>query len=105
MPRLVGGRHRYRPRPVRDALRGDGTELFSAELTMLPQSTIPVDGSEARKVLQVIEMLDDLEDVQSVCRTSTSPKRSRPRRSSGKLEQRHVVAAGGFLKQPGTLRR
>ena len=51
---------------VRDALRGDGTELFSAELTMLPQSTIPVDGSEARKVLQVIEMLDDLEDVQSV---------------------------------------
>ena len=33
---------------------------------MLPQSTIPVDGSEARKVLQVIEMLDDLEDVQSV---------------------------------------
>ena len=62
-----GGRHRsHRPRPVRDALRGDGTELFSAELTMLPQSTIPVDGSEARKVLQVIEMLDDLEDVQSV---------------------------------------
>jgi YebC/PmpR family DNA-binding regulatory protein len=51
---------------VRDALRADGTELFSAELTMLPQSTIPVDGAEARKVLQVIETLDDLEDVQSV---------------------------------------
>lgn len=51
---------------VRDAIRGAGIEVFSAELTMLPQSTIPVDGSEARKVLQLIEGLEDLEDVQSV---------------------------------------
>ena len=51
---------------VRDGLRNEGTELFSAELTMLPQSTIPVDGGEARKVLQVIETLEDLEDVQNV---------------------------------------
>jgi transcriptional/translational regulatory protein YebC/TACO1 len=33
---------------------------------MLPQSTIPVDGGEAKKVLQLIEALDDLEDVQNV---------------------------------------
>jgi YebC/PmpR family DNA-binding regulatory protein len=51
---------------VRDALRSGGIELFSAELTMLPQSTIPVDGGEARKVLQLIEGLEDLEDVQNV---------------------------------------
>jgi YebC/PmpR family DNA-binding regulatory protein len=51
---------------VRDALRASGTDIFSAELTMLPQSTIPVDGGEARRVLQLIEALDDLEDVQSV---------------------------------------
>ncbi len=51
---------------VRDAVRADGVEIFSAELTMLPQSTIPVDGSEAKKVLQLIEALDDLEDVQAV---------------------------------------
>ena len=51
---------------VRDALRAAGIEIFSAELTMLPQSTIPVDGGEARRVLQLIEALDDLEDVQSV---------------------------------------
>ncbi len=51
---------------VRDSLREAGVEVFSAELTMLPQSTIPVDGGEARKVLQLIEALDDLEDVQSV---------------------------------------
>jgi YebC/PmpR family DNA-binding regulatory protein len=51
---------------VRDAIRSGGIEVFSAELTMLPQSTIPVDGGEARKVLQMIEALEDLEDVQNV---------------------------------------
>ena len=51
---------------VRDALRAAGVEIFSAELTMLPQSAIPVDGGEARRVLQLIEALDDLEDVQNV---------------------------------------
>jgi YebC/PmpR family DNA-binding regulatory protein len=51
---------------VRDALRTAGVEIFSAELTMLPQSAIPVDGGEARRVLQLIEALDDLEDVQNV---------------------------------------
>ncbi len=51
---------------VRDALREAGIEVFSAELTMLPQSTIPVDGGEARRVLQLIDALEDLEDVQSV---------------------------------------
>jgi transcriptional/translational regulatory protein YebC/TACO1 len=33
---------------------------------MLPQSTIPVHGGEAKKVLQMIEALEDLEDVQNV---------------------------------------
>jgi YebC/PmpR family DNA-binding regulatory protein len=51
---------------VRDALRAAGLEVFSAELTMLPQSTIPVDGGEARRVLQLIDALEDLEDVQNV---------------------------------------
>ena len=51
---------------VRDALRAAGIDVFSAELTMLPQSTIPVDGGEARRVLQLIDALEDLEDVQNV---------------------------------------
>ena len=51
---------------VREALRGADIDVFSAELTMLPQSTIPVDGGEARRVLQMIEALEDLEDVQNV---------------------------------------
>jgi YebC/PmpR family DNA-binding regulatory protein len=51
---------------VRDALRAAGIETSSAELTMLPQSTIPADGGEARRVLQLIDALEDLEDVQNV---------------------------------------
>ena len=51
---------------VRDALRDAGIDTASAELTMLPQSSIPVDGGEARRVLQLIEGLEDLEDVQNV---------------------------------------
>jgi YebC/PmpR family DNA-binding regulatory protein len=51
---------------VRDAIRGAGIDVFSAELTMLPQSTIPVDGAEARKVLGLIDALEELEDVQNV---------------------------------------
>jgi YebC/PmpR family DNA-binding regulatory protein len=51
---------------VRDGLREAGINVVSAELTMLPQSTIPVDGGEARRVLQLIEGLEDLEDVQNV---------------------------------------
>jgi YebC/PmpR family DNA-binding regulatory protein len=51
---------------VRGALQAADIETFSAELTMLPQSTIPVDGGEARRVLQLIDALDDLEDVQNV---------------------------------------
>jgi YebC/PmpR family DNA-binding regulatory protein len=51
---------------VRDALRAADIDVSSAELTMLPQSTIPVDGGEARRVLQLIDALEDLEDVQNV---------------------------------------
>ncbi len=33
---------------------------------MLPTTTVPVDGSQARAVLTLVEALEDLEDVQSV---------------------------------------
>ena len=51
---------------VRDALESAGVEVFSAEISMVPGSTIPVDGSEARQVLNLIEALEDLDDVQNV---------------------------------------
>jgi YebC/PmpR family DNA-binding regulatory protein len=51
---------------VRSALEGAEIEVASAELTMTPQSTVPVDGSEAKSVLSLIDALDDLDDVQAV---------------------------------------
>jgi YebC/PmpR family DNA-binding regulatory protein len=51
---------------VREALEAAGLEVFSAEISMVPQSSIPVDGGEAKQVLNLIEALEDLEDVQNV---------------------------------------
>lgn len=52
---------------VRTALEEAGIKLVSAELTMLPSSTIAIETeSDARKVLKLIDALDDHDDVQNV---------------------------------------
>jgi YebC/PmpR family DNA-binding regulatory protein len=51
---------------VEQALQTAGVAVLSAELSMLPQSTIPVDGPEATQVLRLIDALEDLDDVQNV---------------------------------------
>jgi YebC/PmpR family DNA-binding regulatory protein len=51
---------------VRDAIDAAGVPMLSAELTMLPQSTVSVDGGQARQVLALLEALEELDDVQNV---------------------------------------
>jgi YebC/PmpR family DNA-binding regulatory protein len=51
---------------VRDAFEGAGIPMVSAELTMLPQATVPVDGPQAKAVLSLLEALEELDDVQNV---------------------------------------
>lgn len=51
---------------VRDAIAAAGIPMLSAELTMVPQNTIPVGGAQARQVLALLESLEDLDDVQNV---------------------------------------
>jgi YebC/PmpR family DNA-binding regulatory protein len=51
---------------VRDAVSAAGIPMLSAELTMLPQSTVPVEGGRAKQVLALLEALEDLDDVQNV---------------------------------------
>lgn len=51
---------------VRDGVDEAGIPMLSAELTMLPQSTVPVEGGQARQVLALLEALEDLDDVQNV---------------------------------------
>lgn len=53
-------------RSVRDALDAGGVEVESADVTQMPSSTVPVEEGEAKKVLRLIDALDDLDDVQAV---------------------------------------
>ena len=53
-------------RSVRDALTSGGVEVESADVTQLPASLVPVEESDARKLLRLIDALDDLDDVQEV---------------------------------------
>jgi YebC/PmpR family DNA-binding regulatory protein len=52
---------------VRTALEEAGIAFDSADLTMLPSTTVSLDTAEdAKKVLRLIDALDDLDDVQEV---------------------------------------
>jgi YebC/PmpR family DNA-binding regulatory protein len=52
--------------PLMDALDAAKLAYESAELTCVPDTTIPVAGAHAEKVLRLIERLEDLDDVQKV---------------------------------------
>jgi len=51
---------------VHRAIEGAGLEVETAELTMLPQSTIALDATGAKQVLRLLDALEDLDDVQNV---------------------------------------
>ncbi len=51
---------------VRDALEAAGVPITSAELTMVPKTTVELDESGARQLLRLIDSLEDLDDVQEV---------------------------------------
>jgi len=48
---------------VRGVLEQKGLTLDVAEVTMLPQNTVPVEGKQAEQVLRLMEALDDQDDV------------------------------------------
>jgi YebC/PmpR family DNA-binding regulatory protein len=52
---------------VRDALEGFGVKVLSAELTLVAQNSIPVESEvEAKKILRLMDAIDDHDDVQNV---------------------------------------
>lgn len=51
---------------VRKVLEEAGIPFVSAELTMLPQTGVPIGRDKAESVLRLVESLEDLEDVQNV---------------------------------------
>jgi YebC/PmpR family DNA-binding regulatory protein len=61
---------------VREAVAGAGFEIESAELTMLPKTTVAVeDESEAKKILRLIDQLEENDDVQEVYANFDIPER------------------------------
>ena len=51
---------------VVDALLAADIEIESDELTQVPKTTISLDGSDAKKVLHLVDNLEELDDVQDV---------------------------------------
>ena len=53
-------------RAVREALEQAGVEVQSTEQTMLPKTTVEVGPDEARKLLRLLDALDEQDDVDQV---------------------------------------
>src|SRR5919112_1574221 len=51
---------------VRTALQDAGIEYDSAESSLVPTMTVPVDEEAARKVFKLVDALEDLDDVQNI---------------------------------------
>jgi YebC/PmpR family DNA-binding regulatory protein len=51
---------------VRGALEGAGIEIESAELAYVPSSQVPIDESQARSLMKLIDVLEELDDVDAV---------------------------------------
>ncbi|WP_138415568.1 YebC/PmpR family DNA-binding transcriptional regulator [Aquibacillus sediminis] len=51
---------------VRDQLRDNGVSLDTAEITMVPQTYSPLEENDVKKMMKLIDMLEDNEDVQDV---------------------------------------
>jgi YebC/PmpR family DNA-binding regulatory protein len=61
---------------VRGAVADAGFEIESAELTMLPKTTVAVEEeNEAKKILRLIDQLEDNDDVQEVYANFDIPER------------------------------
>ena len=52
--------------PLREALAAVGIEPQSAELSMVPSATVTVDAANGKKVLNLVEALEEHDDVQNV---------------------------------------
>jgi YebC/PmpR family DNA-binding regulatory protein len=51
---------------VRDAVKGLGIEPLSAEVSMIPQNYVKLEGKVAQQMVKLMEALDDQDDVQHV---------------------------------------
>jgi YebC/PmpR family DNA-binding regulatory protein len=51
---------------VQDALRSRGFEIELAELAMVPRNTVRVEGADAERIVRLMDVLEELDDVSKV---------------------------------------
>jgi len=68
---------------VKQALEAKGVNWASAELTMVPSSTIKLAGNEAKQLLALVEAIEEHEDVQQVYANFDIPDEILEQASSG----------------------
>lgn len=59
---------------VREALEGQGFEFLSAELTMIPDNYTSIDMDTSAKMMKLIDLLEDDDDVQNVYHNAEFPE-------------------------------
>lgn len=59
---------------VKAALKAQNIPIESAEITLIPQTTIPLQGKEAEEVLALMEAMEEHEDVKAVYSNFDIPK-------------------------------
>ena len=59
---------------VKDALLAAGLEPANAEVTMLPSTTVALDKEHAEKIIGLVDMLEDLDDIQNVYSNADIPE-------------------------------
>src|SRR5581483_5399896 len=86
---------------VRDRIAEAGIPMLSAELTMVPQTTVPVEGGQARQVLALVEALEDLDDVQNVYANFDIPESVMAELGSSQRPRRRVARRRHEPYSPG----
>jgi transcriptional/translational regulatory protein YebC/TACO1 len=51
---------------VQEGLREQGIEFSEAELAMIPKVTVRVEGRRRQKLVRLLELLEDVDDIQNV---------------------------------------
>ena len=51
---------------VADALAEKGIETASAEVTMVPDNTVRIEGKDAEKMMSLVDALEEHDDVQNI---------------------------------------
>ncbi len=52
--------------PIKKVLEDNSVAMESAEVTMIPQDTVKIEGGDAKKMLTLMEKFEELDDVQDV---------------------------------------